>query len=461
MLLMTLIIVAVLLVGFVLMSTEQAHHLSRAAVAMVTGVIVWIIYLINGGDFVRLMHADAYQEFLSNAPSTSDTVKSFVAGSIIPGYITEACSVILFLIATNTIVEVMHNNGVFDSLVEKLRMRNSRLFLWVISLLTFFISANVDNVTTVVLMLSIISQIVNNHHQRIIYACAIVIAACMGGCFTAIGDMTSVLLWVRGYITPTAYSAGLFLPALATLCMFNVLISAKLHGRVEVYSVVSRYDGDDSYLATWQKTVLLVLGIVGLWFIPTFHVLTKLPPFLGSFCVLAVIWCVEGLFNLERNGNVLLVQRHYFRTTEFIGMRMILYFIGVSLGIGALVECGALDYIGGWLEQYINNVYVYGIATGFLSSLIDNLPLMMSGMNMFPLNDASVMDPDFAVNGVYWQLLSFCCSCGGCLLFVGTMAGQAVLEVENIRFKWYIRNYLWRALVAWMVGLAVFYLTHI
>ncbi len=461
MLLMTLIIVTVLLVGFILMSTEQAHHLSRTAVAMVCGVVVWVIYLINGGDFIRLMHGDEYAVFLSGSESTADTMKFFVAEKIVPKYIGEACSVILFLIATNTIVEVMHNNGVFDSLVEWLRMRSSRLFLWIISLLTFAISANVDNLTTVILMMSIITQIVSSHHQRVIYACVIMIAASMGGCFTAIGDMTSVMLWVRGVITPTAYSAGLFLPAITTVCVFNLLISTLLHGRVEVFSFLSRFDGDDSYLTAWQKVVLLLLGIIGLWFIPTFHYITKLPPFLGSLCVLALIWIVEGLFNLERNGNVLLVQRHYFRNTEFIGMRMVLYFIGISLGIGALAECGALDYVGQWLENNINNVYAYGIATGALSSIIDNVPLMMSGMNMFSLDTMSSSHSEFVQNGIYWQLLSFCCASGGCLLFVGTMAGQALLEVENIRFRWYVRNYMWRALVAWIAGLCVFYLTHL
>ena len=460
MLLMTLIIVAVLFIGFVLMSTEQVHHINRSTVAMVCGVVAWVIYLLNGGDFVPLMHGDEYQAFLAGGESTDDSLKYFVAEHVLLKYIGEACSVILFLIATNTIVEVLHNNGVFDALIEWLRMRNSRLFLWVISLLTFAISANVDNLTTVVLMMSIISQIVQNHHQRVIYACTILVAACMGGCFTAIGDMTSVMLWVRGAITPSAYAAGLFLPAFISLCVFNVLIGMKLHGRVEIFSIISRYKGDDSYLSAWQKVTLLILGIAGLWFIPSFHFITKLPPFLGSLSVLALIWAVEGLFNLERNGNVLLVQRHYFRNTEFIGMRMILYFLGISLGIGAFAECGALDFVGTWLESNIDNVYIYGVAVGLLSSIMDNVPLMMTGMNLFQVDTVAGSTSEFVQNGIYWQLLSYCCACGGCLLFIGSLTGQAVLEVERIRFKWYIRHYLWRALVAWIVGLGVFWLTH-
>lgn len=460
MLLVTLIIVAVLVVGYVLMTTEQVHHINRATVAMGCGVIAWVIYMIHGGDFVRLMHGGEYADFLDGHRPTVEMMKYFVSEHIIPTYIFEACSVILFLIATNTIVEVLHNNGVFDSLVSWLRMRNSRAFLWSITLLTFIISANVDNLTTVVLMLGLVTQIVKNHYQRVVYASSIIVAASMGGCFTAIGDMTSVMLWVRDLITPSAYAAGLFLPAFLCMCTFNVLIGAKLHGRVEVYSVLTRYDGDDSAWAPWQKVVLLVLGIGGLWFIPSFHYITKLPPFLGSMCVLAVVWAVEGLFNLEKNGNVLLVQRHYFRNAEFISIRIILYFLGVTIGVGALAECGALDYAGKWLEARVDNVYVYGMGIGVLSSLLDNVPLMMIGINMFPLDSMEGSASEFVQNGIYWQLLSFCCACGGSLLFVGTLAGQAVLEVEKIRFRWYIRNFLWRALAAWAVGLLTFWLIH-
>ena len=457
---MTLIIVAVVLFGFILMTTEQAHHINRATIAMVSGVAAWVIYMVNGGQFVQLMHQSDYASFMSSGMSSSDSIKFFISEHVITRYIIEACSVILFLIATNTIVEVLHNNGVFDSLMSWLRMRGSRKFLWTISILTFVISANVDNLTTVVLMMSFVANIVRNHYQRVIYASAIIVSACMGGCFTAIGDMTSVMLWVRGLITPSAYAAGLFLPAIAVLCTFNLLIGSMLHGRVEIYSVLTRYDGNDSSWAAWQKVVLLVLGIAGLWFIPSFHFITKLPPFLGSLSVLALIWAVEGIFNLEKNGNVLLVQRHYFRNAEFISIRIILYFLGITLGVGALAECGALDFVGRWLESNINNVYIYGVAVGLLSSILDNVPLMMSCMNMFPLDTVPESTSEFVQNGIYWQLLSFCCACGGTLLFVGTLAGQAVLEVEKIRFRWYIRTFLWRALAAWAVGLGVFWLTH-
>ncbi|MBR6892494.1 MAG: hypothetical protein IKN15_04590 [Bacteroidaceae bacterium] len=451
MLITTIIIVAIVLVGCIAMSSIQISHINRAAVAMFCGVSAWVVYMLHGSDFLNLMGYPDYQLI--------GQVDDYIATNVIVKYINEACQVILFLIATNTIVEIMNNNGVFDSLIRWLRTRNSKLFLWELSLLTFVISANVDNLTTVVLMMTIMDQIVSSRHQKIIYSCVILISAILGGSFTVIGDMTSLMLWVHGVVTPSAYAGGLILPVLASLCVFNLLVSNLLVGRVEVSSFLGRYDGDDSLLRPWQKLLLLFIGIAGLWSIPTFHDVTKLPPFLGALCVLALIWLLESAFTFKRNGNRLFIQHKYIRNTEFIGMRLILYFLGVSLMVGALVECGALKFVSDLLATHIHNVYVYGAIIGCISSLIDNIPFVMVGLNLFT-QDLPQAGSDFVQNGAYWQLLSFCSAMGGSLLYVGTLAGHAVSEVSKINLGWYIRYIFWRVLLAWLVGLGIFYLTH-
>ena len=451
MLITTIIIVAIVLVGCIVMSSVQISHINRAAVAMFCGVSAWVVYMLHGADFLSLMGYPDYQ-LIGQADD-------YIATNVIIKYINEACQVILFLIATNTIVEIMNNNGVFDSLTRWLRTRSSKLFLWELSLLTFIISANVDNLTTVVLMMTIMDQIVSSRQQKIIYSCVILISAILGGSFTVIGDMTSLMLWVHGVVTPSAYAGGLILPVLASLCVFNLLASRLLVGRVEVSSVLGRYNGDDSLLSPWQKLLLLFIGIAGLWSIPTFHTVTKLPPFLGALCVLALIWLLESAFAFKRNGNRLFIQHKYIRNTEFIGMRLILYFLGVSLMVGALVECGALKFVSDLLATHVHNVYIYGAIIGCISSLIDNIPFVMVGLNLFT-QDAQQAGSEFVQNGAYWQLLSFCSAMGGSLLYVGTLAGHAVSEVSKINLGWYIRNIFWRVLLAWLIGLGVFYLTH-
>ena len=438
------------------MSTMQVNHLNRAAVAMFCGVIVWVLYVFRGQDFLQLMHPDEYQEYLLNTKTTGLKIGDFVANNVMVHYITEACYVILFLIATNTIVGVMNNNGVFDSLVSWLRMRNSRLFLLVLSGLTFFVSANVDNLTAVVLMLSIMSKIVNSPHQKMVYACAILVSAHWGGSFTVIGDMTSMMLWVHKVVTPAAFSQGLFLPAFTSLVVFTLLLSTMLHGKVSVISFLHRYKGDDSWLKPWQKGVMLFVGIAGLWSIPTFSAITHFQPFIGALCVLALIWLLEGAFTFKMNGNFLFVTRERLHNTEFVGIQIILYYLGISLGVGALKECGALDAACQWLTQYIHNVYAYGAITGVVSMFVDNVPFVMSGMNMFNLDSTA----DTMLNGSYWQMLSFCSAIGGSMLYSSTLAGHAVVEVENITAGWYVKNIFWRVLIAWGIGMLVFWAIH-
>lgn len=449
MLFYSLIIVAILVGGYLLMSIDKINHINRGAVAMFTGVIVWLVYMLRGGDFLSLMHPHEFSQGM--------LIHKFVAENIIMRYVSEACQVILFLIATNTIVEVMNNNGVFDPLTRWLRVRSGKRFLWLLSLLTFAVSANVDNLTTVVLMMTIMCKIVSNHSQKIIYACTILVAANLGGSFTVIGDMTSLMLWVREVVTPSAFAMGIFLPALATLCVFNFSLATMLKGKVETTSTLNSFRGDDSMLTSWQTVTMLVVGIAGLWAIPTFHSLTGFPPFIGALCVLALIWILESLFTYRINGNLLFVKRDHLKNTEFISTQIILYYLGITLGVAALKECGALDFARNWLDQSFHNVYIYGVITAFASSVIDNVPFVMTGLNLFEVNTQS---PDFMVNGNYWMLLPFCSAIGGSMLYVGTLAGHAVIDTVNLRLSWYIRHVFWRMILAGAVGLLVFWLVN-
>ena len=451
MLITTLIIVPILLGGYLIMSIDKINHINRGAVAMFTGVIVWIVYMLEGTSFLNLMHPG---ELMDNQP-----IHNFVANNIIMHYVAEACQVILFLIATNTIVEVMNNNGVFEPLNRWLRMRSGRNFLWALSLLTFVVSANVDNLTTVVLMMTIMCKLVTNHSQKVIYATVILVAANLGGAFTVIGDMTSLMLWVRGVVSPSAFAAGVFPSAFVSLCVFNLLLSMKIKGRVETASAINKFDGNDSPLSTWQTITMLVVGIVGLWSIPTFHSVTGFPPFIGALCVLALIWIIESAFTYRYNGNLLFVRRDHLKNTEFISIQIIIYYLGITLGVAALTECGALDYVKDWLTDHIHNVYAYGAFSGLFCSIIDNVPYVMSGMNMFQL-DTTGASPDFMLNGNYWQMLSYCSAIGGCLLYVGTLAGHAIIDIEKLRLSWYIRHIVWRVFVAWTAGMAVFWIIH-
>lgn len=431
MLLTSLVIIAVLLTSYLVISTDRLNHINRASVSMFTGVLVWVIFSFSGNNIhnTNLNH-----------------------------YVLKAVEVILFLLATNSIISIMSNNGVFDSLKTWLRMKNAKALLWSLTLITFCISANVDNLTTSILMISIMTQVVVSNSQRAIYSVAILIAANLGGSFTVIGDITNLYLWTHQVVTASTFAAGLILPAIVSLILFNILVSTLLVGRVEVSSALSDFS-DEVYMPKWQKITLLLVGLASIWFVPTFSSLTSLPPFLGALTVLALILMIDGIFNFKNYRNRSFIRRKIFLTNDYVGTHLILYILGCGLGIGALVECGALSYIGNWLMSNVHNVYIYGGVIGLVSGVIDNIPLVLIGLHVFPV-DFTSSTADFAVNGLYWQLLSFCSAFGCSFLFIGSLAGHVVADSQNIRLSYYFRHFTWRVLLAWVAGIVVFYLIH-
>ncbi len=212
---MTLVIVIILLLGYFLIATGHLTNINKAAIAMFVGTVGWILYISYGTDFVMERHPHEYMEFLAGRSPSSETVKYYIYDHIFLMYLGKTASIVLFLLATMSIIEILNNNGCFDFISEWVRTRNSRRFIWTITLFTFVISANLDNLTTSTMMLTIMHNIVQGRRQRLIIGCAIVLAANTGGCFTVIGDPAGVALWTNGAVTATNFSAYLVLPAMA------------------------------------------------------------------------------------------------------------------------------------------------------------------------------------------------------------------------------------------------------
>ena len=294
---MTLIIVTMLILSYLLIATGHLTGVNKAAIAMFLGTVGWVVYVSWGLDFVMDRHPDDYMEWLAGAQGTSETVKLFIYNNVFLTYVGKAAAIVMFLLATMSIVELLNNNGCFDFIKEWIRTRNSKRLLWTITLATFILSANLDNLTTTMTMLVIMHIILQNSRQRMYVGSAIVLAANCGGCFTVIGDPTGLILWGDGAVTASHFSAFLALPALLAWVVPTILINRELPDRLDTAWSPSPYRGDDTRLNRWQRVVMLIVGIGGLWFIPTFHNITKLAPFLGALCVLSVLWVVNEAFN--------------------------------------------------------------------------------------------------------------------------------------------------------------------
>ena len=342
---MTLIMVIILLLGYLLIATENVTKINKVAVAVFMGTLCWVLYICYGTDYVMSRHQTDYFDFLNGAGATSVAVKCYIAKNIFIGYVGKASEIVLFLLATMSIVEILNNNGCFDFLSRLLRTRSSKKLLWFLSVITFILSANLDNLSTTVLMLTLVHNLVVNRKQRMYYGSAVLISANCGGAFTVIGDPIGLVLWNNGHVSATNFSLLLFIPCLIAWFVPIFLIGRALPEYADIEWQGMPYRGDDTRLNVWQRLVMFVVGIGGLWFIPTFHNITKLSPFLGALCVLALLWIVNEIFNRKLMNADDMIHRRMPRVLQYGVLQMIFFVLGMMLALGAIQEIGATEWL--------------------------------------------------------------------------------------------------------------------
>lgn len=415
-----------LLFSYLLIATGHLTGVNKAAIAMFLGTIGWLVYAIWGKDFSQ---------------------------DVFLVYVGRAAAIVMFLLATMSIVEILNNNGCFDFISEWIRTRNSKRLLWSITFATFLLSATLDNLTVTMLMLVIMHGIVKSRTQRMLIGSAIVLAACCGGCFTVIGDCTGLLLWGDETVTATRFSAFLALPALSAWIVPTILINRQLPDRLDIEWTVAPYRGDDTRLNRWQRMLMLFVGIGGLWFIPTFLSLTHLSPFLGALCVLSILWVVNEAFNRKLMNADQMSQRRFPRVLQYGAIQQMLFVMGIMLGMGVVVESGVLGSIARWVDTWIGNIWIFGILSGVLSSVVDMFTIAISDISLYQTS----LSGHFAQNGAYWLLTAYTTAVGSCMLCVGSVCGIALMQMEHIRLGWYVRNVTLKVLVGWLTGMAVLF----
>lgn len=450
---MTLIIVTMLLLAYLLIATGHLTGVNKAAIAMFLGTIGWVVYVCWGADFVMAQHPAEYIEWLGSSEPDSDKVKWFIYDHVFLKYVGKAAAIVLFLLATMSIVELLSNNGCFDFITEWIRTRNSKRLLWSITAVTFFLSANLDNLTTATMMLVIMHNILQNSRQRMYVGSAIVLAACCGGCFTVIGDPIGLILWGNGAVTATRFSAYLGLPALLAWIVPTYLVSRELPDRLDTAWSTSPYRGDETRLNRWQRVVMLFVGIGGLWFIPTFHNITKLAPFLGALCVLSVLWVVNEAFNRKLIGADQMTGRRVPVSLQYGGFQQLLFVTGIMLGMGVVTETGVWGDVADWFDTYIPDVWLIGILAGFLSSIIDSFTIAISNLSLYNVGAGGMM-----TNGAYWGIIAYTTAVGGCLLSVGSVCGLALMRAEHVSLGWYIKHMTPKVLLGFLLGYIVLWL---
>ena len=458
---MTLIIVAIFLVCCILIATEKFTNVNKSAAAIFAGTVGWVLYICWGTDFVMHEHEGEYTDFLNGAVATSVAVKHYIAENIFLKYVGKAAEIVLFLLSTMTIVEILLNNGCFDFLTPWIRTRKSRKLLWMLSSCTFILSANLDNLTTASIMLVVMHALVPNRRQRFIYGSSVVIAANAGGALTVIGDPAGLWLWNSGAVTASNFSMSLLLPCLVAWGLPTYLLGRELPERIDIDWRPMPYRGDDTNLNAWQRVLMLIVGIGGLWFIPTFHNITKLSPFLGALCVLSVLWVVNEIFNRKLMSVDKMVERKMPRALQYGVQQMILYVMGFMLAVGVVQETGAVHWLAEAIDAHIHNCWILGAVAGLISSVLDNFAASLSFFSLYPMVDTAAggYGEAFVQNGIYWKIIAFSTALAGNIVAIGSMSGVALLKMERMRLTWYIAHVGWKAAVGWCAGLVVMALT--
>ena len=463
---MSLIILFILLLSYFLIATESFTKINKSAVAIFAGTVCWVLYISYGSDFVTAFHGAEYSSFLAGKAPSSSLVKQFIAQEVFIKYVGRACEIAAFLLATMTIVEILSNNGCFDFIAQLLQTRKSRQLLWIMSTVTLLISANLDNLTTSVMMLTMMHSVIPNRKQRMVFGAAIVLSANYGGALTVIGEPISLVLWNMEAVTATGYSMSLLLPCLVAWAVTVWMVGRMLPERIDHERIVMPYRGDDTRLNTWQRLTMLFVGFGGLWFIPSFHNITKLSPFLGALCVLSVLWIVDELMNHKLKNSDYMMMRRTPTALQYGTIQMILYVMGIMLVIGVVNETGVVEWIAAKTNYtWLDNICVVGSLTALMSTVLDNF---VTAMSIFSFSDVltadgveaitDVINSSAALDSPFWTRIVYASVAGGNILCIGSLSGIALMKAERIHVGWYFRHIGLKALVGGLLGAAVFFI---
>ena len=435
------------IVGYLCIALEHKIRINKSAVALLMAGVLWTIFSLRGHD----------------AHIADDLVSS----------LGDTCEILIFLIGAMTIVDLIDRHGGFGVITRRITTRNKRKLLWLLALITFFMSAALDNMTTTIIMIMVMRRLVDDNRERWIFASMIVIAANSGGAWSPIGDVTTIMLWMRGNVSAGTLVAVQFVPCLVSVIVPAAICAHFVRREVSPAPATASTDVGTAPLPPGVTPrlshTILIAGVLSLLFVPVFKTLTHLPPYMGMMVSLGVMWVLTEIAYDRRRDLEGSIQNRVSKVVKHIDMPTILFFLGILLSVSALQSAGVLADLAQWLDKHIHSVFPIAGVIGLLSSVIDNVPLVAACMGMYPLPDAAALaaasDPaylqNFAADGLFWQLLSFCAGVGGSLLIIGSAAGVVAMGLEKIEFGWYLRRIAPAALAGYLAGIGLLYLEHL
>jgi len=446
--------VVIFIIGYTFIALEHPIKIDKAATALLMGTILWAVYALFGVDILTYGqdYSRAWKEFAEvyHVGVNSESVREFIVHHDVMEHLGDISTILFFLLGAMTIVEVVDQHQGFRIITDKIKTTNKVKLLWILSILTFFMSAVLDNLTTTIVIIALLRKLVDDKKTRWFYASMVVVAANAGGAFSPIGDVTTIMLWIGGQVTAANIIIKLFLPSLITMVIPLILLSFTMKGTVNRPKV----DDNDKMITTHkQQLLLLIMGVSALLFVPVFKTFTHLPPYLGMLFGLSILWITTEIMhkNKREEGTKLTVNR----VLEKVDVPTIFFFLGILTAVAALQSAGHLDLLALTLKKWGLGVYPIAIIIGILSSIVDNVPLVAASMGMYPIDPSNIQ---FMQDGIFWELIAYTAGTGGSILIIGSAAGVAAMGLEKIDFIWYMKKISLLAMLGYFAGAGAYYL---
>lgn len=421
------LMIIVFVLGYMAIALEHPIKVDKAASALIIGGLGWALYAFSGVD------AHHMNEHLSH-------------------HLVDIAEILFFLLGAMTIVELIDAHEGFSIITDKITTNKKVALMWILSFITFFFSAALDNLTTAIVMAALLTKLIKDREDLWMFAGMVILSANAGGAWSPIGDVTTIMLWIGGQVTAANIITSVFLPSVVCALVPLIYLTFRLKGEITRPITVERKEHYLDPTTPFERNLIFYTGVAGLLFVPIFKTVTHLPPYVGMLLSLGVLWLVTEILHRSKNHE----QKSALSVIgvlKKVDVPTIFFFLGILLAVASLQAAGQLDIVAAFLDKTFNgDIYIINMIIGLLSSIVDNVPLVAGAMGMYEIAPMG----DFAVDGKFWEFLAYCAGTGGSVLIIGSAAGVAVMGILKIDFIWYMKNISLLALMGYLAGAATY-----
>ena len=419
----TTLMIIVFVLGYIAIALEHPLKIDKAASALIIGGLGWALF-----SFTGINHHDLTHE--------------------IQHHLVDIAEILFFLLGAMTIVELIDAHEGFAIITDKITTKKKVALMWILSLITFFFSAALDNLTTSIVMAALLTKLIKDKEDLWMFAGMVIVSANAGGAWSPIGDVTTIMLWIGGQVTAANIITSIFIPSVVCALVPLIYLTFKLKGSVTRPEKLELQEHAIDPTTSFERNLIFYMGVGGLLFVPFFKTITHLPPYVGMLLSLGILWLTTEIIHKSKNHEQK-SQLSVIGVLKKVDVPTIYFFLGILLAVAALQSAGQLDIVADYLNKTFNgDVYIINMIIGLLSSIVDNVPLVAGAMGMY---DISPMG-DFAVDGKFWEFLAYCAGTGGSVLIIGSAAGVAVMGILKIDFIWYLKNISLLALMGYLAS---------